>query len=427
MYRRSRVLPLLLAVLTFLLLLLVASRQDFSQGLRGLHGKRPGQPLEDPDFYHDALRRQSAEAFRSAFPYSRTIVVPRMRDDDLSWMQAQLSDILEPAGNYTLLQYVVDDPEAEYHTPENKGHEVMAYLTYMIDWYDKFPDISVFVHGRDTEWHNNNLLNESSSVMLHNLNLDKVARDGYVNLRCQWDPGCPDQIRPHTAEIDYGKLEEIFFMEAWKDLFQTEDVPEVFAQPCCSQFAVTRERLRQVPKKQYIRLREWLLNTYMEDHDSGRIFEYTWQYLFNHNSPVFCPDPRVCHCELYSVCFPNPDGYEEFFDLRLSMKCHEEDLKDWRQQAADWETYKEALAFGLPWDGDEVPKPPESGLDTKLIQISEELQAKLAILQQAAWNHGRDPAKRAAALNRGWADMMSLPRDSPECKRENLPVAVTAG
>ena len=79
----------------------------------------------------------------------------------------------------------------------------------MIDFYDRFPDLTVFIHGKDTEWHNNNLLNDSTSIMLHNLNLDKIKRDGYVNLRCQWDPGCPDQIRPYTTEVDVGKLEEM--------------------------------------------------------------------------------------------------------------------------------------------------------------------------------------------------------------------------
>lgn len=45
--------------------------------------------------------------------------------------------------------YSVDEPtnEVYLHTPKNKGKESMAYLTYLIDFYDVLTDVQVFVHS----------------------------------------------------------------------------------------------------------------------------------------------------------------------------------------------------------------------------------------------------------------------------------------
>jgi len=50
--------------------------------------------------------------------------------------------------------YIADDPTAPYTVRKNIGHESSVYLTYIIDHYDKLPDIVVFLHGKRYQWHN---------------------------------------------------------------------------------------------------------------------------------------------------------------------------------------------------------------------------------------------------------------------------------
>ena len=71
------------------------------------------------------------------------------------------------------------------------------------------------------------------------------------------------------------KPEEPFFsFKLFETMFPGHRPPPVLSQPCCAQFAVSRDRVRDNPKDLYLHLRSWLLNTSLEDKNSGRIFEY---------------------------------------------------------------------------------------------------------------------------------------------------------
>lgn len=68
--------------------------------------------------------------------------------------------------------------------------------------------------------------------------------------------------------------------EAFRANFNLYTTPEILATPCCSQIAVTRERIRSVPREQYARHIGWLMETGLKDSISGRTWEHMWQYLF---------------------------------------------------------------------------------------------------------------------------------------------------
>ena len=58
--------------------------------------------------------------------------------------------------------YTADAPREEssvhLQVPANKGHEAMAYLTFLIDNYEEVPERGVvFVHGTRWAWHNDDL------------------------------------------------------------------------------------------------------------------------------------------------------------------------------------------------------------------------------------------------------------------------------
>ncbi|KAI5307921.1 hypothetical protein KEM55_007051 [Ascosphaera atra] len=160
---------------------------------------------------------------------------------------------------------------------------------------------------------------------------EKVVHDGYVNTRCQWGPGCPDWIKPKKTEHEIDKPEQGLIAKAWGELFPYEDVPDVLSQPCCSQFALSKDRILSIPRERLIYIRDWLLHTDLDDSISGRIFEYTWQALFT-NQNVFCPKPHICWCETYGLCFESEQQYNEVEGLRMSMDNKRNQLGAWRRQ-----------------------------------------------------------------------------------------------
>ena len=108
------------------------------------------------------------------YNYTRALVIARTTQEDVSWVDETFGDdpFLEKA------IYTVDKPVEPYVLPANKGHEVMAYLTYIIDFYEDLPDVCIFMHAHLTTWHNNDLLEMSSAKMLEKFNPRKVIRDG---------------------------------------------------------------------------------------------------------------------------------------------------------------------------------------------------------------------------------------------------------
>jgi hypothetical protein len=120
--------------------------------------------------------------------YTKTVVMARMSNEDVSWVYRELTEF-----NHSI--YTMDDSSAEYHVPQNKGREAMAYLTYIIDHYHNLPDTVLFFHPHKSTWHNNILLDLDSAKTIKRLNPARVQREGYFNARCHLDPGCPDWLR----------------------------------------------------------------------------------------------------------------------------------------------------------------------------------------------------------------------------------------
>ena len=67
---------------------------------------------------------------------------------DTSWLDSYLSEIPH-------IVYQVDEPNktvgAQHATIANKGNEAMAYLQFIIDYYNELPASIVFLHGHRSE------------------------------------------------------------------------------------------------------------------------------------------------------------------------------------------------------------------------------------------------------------------------------------
>jgi hypothetical protein len=308
--------------------------------------------------------------------YTRTLVMARLKGEDVSWTE-ELEGL-----NRSI--YTVDDENSSLTVPKNKGHEAMAYLTYIIDNYDNLPDTVLFFHPHRVTWHNNVILDLDSKKTIERLSDAKVARDGYFNARCHLDPGCPDWLHPNRPPAEWDlvhKTEERFFTpRVWRELHPDAPVPHAISQPCCAQLAVSGERIRSHPRSEYLRYREWLLQTDLEDENSGRIMEYTWQYIFTGQSE-FCPSQHQCYCDGYGICFGGTTdaALQNWLDLLKKLERADAELDD------------------LPRSS-----PEELRSLTAARADRDTLNAELERLRREAYRRGEDPRNRALECGRSW-------------------------
>ncbi|KAI3317368.1 hypothetical protein HD806DRAFT_515294 [Xylariaceae sp. AK1471] len=224
------------------------------------------------------------------------LVVASTKKEDTSWLHTFL-----PAWHKNI--YVADDTTAPLTVPKNKGREAMVYLTYMIDRYDTLPRNVLFLHASRFAWHNDDP-DYDALPTLRNFRLPYLQQSGYVNLRCVWVIGCPSEIRPahDEAHRDDAKLmAKNVYKKSFEELLPEVPVPDLVAVSCCSQFGVTRETIRSRPRADYIRYREWLLATPLDDALNGRVFEFAWHIIFGKEA-VHCPSAADCYCNVFGLC-----------------------------------------------------------------------------------------------------------------------------
>lgn len=246
--------------------------------------------------------------------YTATVVIGRMRKevDKVQWVYDNLRNV-KPA------IYIVDDntTTTELHLAWNHGREAAVYFSYIVEHYDELSDVTFFWHTDDIVWHNNMLLEWNSSITINRMDRANIIRQGYVGSRCDHWPGCPYWVRfdPSRAEdrLDPHRLEGLFNPETFKTLFP--EVPErgfppYFAGTCCSQFAVSKDTIRRRPKEFYERIRDWTMDWDNNDAESGRVFEYTWPYIFTGRG-ISCPSMQECYCKAYNFCIIDMDQLEQ--------------------------------------------------------------------------------------------------------------------
>lgn len=72
-----------------------------------------------------------------------------------------------------------------------------------------------------------------------------------------------------------------------EDLREEIEVPDVVGASCCAQFAVSRDKVLERPRSDYVRFRKWLIDTELDDAISGRVFEYSWHSMFTSFTKLF--------------------------------------------------------------------------------------------------------------------------------------------
>ncbi|KAF1958850.1 hypothetical protein CC80DRAFT_441568 [Byssothecium circinans] len=354
-----------------------------------------GGHLRDPDFanWNPKPNFTPGTPMPAGHNYSTTLIIAKVKDEDTKWMEEHLPK------DVNLDIWVADDPTAPLHPPKNKGHEVMIYLSWIIDNYDDLPDVAVFLHAHQHTWHNDDLLGHDASQMIQRLNRARVWREGYINMRCSWFPGCPEWMHPHETKWDGNKQEQTHLAKSWSELFPFDPVPEVLAQPCSAQFALSRERILAKPHAQYMWYRDWLFSTKFPDSLSGRVWEYVWQFVFTGHH-VFCPEEHVCFCDQYGSCFGGAQEYKDFKQVKQELHDREHDLRNWENKG---KAIKEAQQEGRFEEAQQMEKP-EWGKDDELKKEIDRLRPIVDKLKEEAIERGNDPRNRAKELGREWRE-----------------------
>jgi hypothetical protein len=263
------------------------------------------------------------------------LVVARVTSDgDFKWLD-------KLANLYHLCVYTADAPadatSTHLQVPANRGHEAMAYLTFLIDNYQNIPATgAVFIHGSRFAWHND-ALDYDNAALLAALNISAaLATWGYHNLRCDWSLStCYPSSKPQgsleistealLAPYNSRAVSDAALPRAIADLFGSE-VPlgrtNTVRSQCCAQFVISRDRVSQHSREEYVALRQWLLDSDgapRDDRIAGRILSYVWHILFikdGSNSLTSssdgidleklniqaCPRADQCYCRLYGRC-----------------------------------------------------------------------------------------------------------------------------
>lgn len=113
---------------------------------------------------------------------------------------------------------------------------------------------------------------------------------------------------------------EMEYAFEFTNLFPGVALPEVVGVPTGNQFAVSRDKILERPREDYIKYRQWLMKTPLEDEVANKILGYSWhsklslfKYLFQRqrsdsNAVIFgkpaqyCLDPQECYCQTFGRC-----------------------------------------------------------------------------------------------------------------------------
>lgn len=206
-------------------------------------------------------------------------------------------------------------------------------------------------------------------------------------------------MRPGSIEEDVNKQEETLLARSWLELFPNNAIPNVLAQPCCAQFAISRDRIRSLPLARYVCFRDWLLRTSLSDYISGRVWEYMWQYIFTGEN-VLCPKEHVCYCDGFGVCFAGEEEYEAYWVKNRERVGLERELQEWRE-----ENEKMKRVPKEEWSQEMIARFANSiGGDLELEGKIKGLLAWAENRRRLAKEWGDDPKHRAVEAGREWKE-----------------------
>lgn len=147
--------------------------------------------------------------------------------------------------NFSIFAYQKLNSSLPHYFQYNRGAECGVYLKYIVDHYDNFPDIAIFVHAKP---------HEHSQNWMHMLGcISPNATFMNINMNDMWI----------TRSPSYWKGIEIWQEQCWRDTLQTTwdllgnstefhrrlpvDKDIWMSAQCCNQFFISRDMIRRRP------------------------------------------------------------------------------------------------------------------------------------------------------------------------------------
>ena len=150
----------------------------------------------------------------------------------------------------------------------NKGNEVSAYLTYIIERYDTLPDHVAFLHGHETAHHQ-----LGDRPMLDMIRTAKINEYDMIPLNNAW------RLINTVLLPDPNKICEKLDIE----------LPLYILTCCGAQFIVSKKYILRNSKERYIQLLE-----NCDEPVNTVVFEFIWNYIF---TGFFCMLPKTRYFE----------------------------------------------------------------------------------------------------------------------------------
>jgi len=178
--------------------------------------------------------------------------------------------------NVNIMIYDKENPENPYNVPINKGNEASVYLKHIVDHYDdNLSEFTFFIHDEEYSWHHIGSIIERYEEAVESKELYYN-----VNERCLWT------WHNSISADEYRDLMK-WYNEYVEEYIPISRVPNntdlIYGYRGSAQFLVHRDVIRNLPKKFYSRLYEWIITTDLPSSMSGRYLEWTWHvfwYIF---------------------------------------------------------------------------------------------------------------------------------------------------
>lgn len=201
---------------------------------------------------------------------TKAIVVAHYKED-LSWLDLYLNQIDH-------IVYTKANNLATNNIPINKGNEASCYLRYIIDHYERLPDVIAFVHGHRTAY---NMKSPDDMVMA--LRSIKWGLYDYMPLQTALKMTLIYRKNISKSDTAFSRVQTDFNHDMWTKLFQEAlgPVPNFTQFYCCASFAVTREIILKHPKLFYENVYNYILSIREEIVGlTGGMLEGIWHIIF---------------------------------------------------------------------------------------------------------------------------------------------------
>lgn len=186
-----------------------------------------------------------------------------------------------------VLVYTKGQP-GEHSVPRNKGREASAYLKFIVDYYDRLPERTIFLHDEEYSWHHVgsivDLAQESIVQPGSYRNLNSIVLDSIQDMvNCNDDEELKWLAQRNISDPQHWWKEITQWFDAYLGPYlgnHQQHGDWTTGHLGCAQILVHRDLIRQHPVEMYRVLYDWILSTDLPCSKTSRFLEWTWHLIF---------------------------------------------------------------------------------------------------------------------------------------------------